>query len=75
MLGKKEKLMITHYMWARKSTYQLAELEKSLYNINSHNRNNPNATIVIAGDFNLGDVDWDSGTVPPGARERSNREK
>ena len=58
-----------------KSTYQLDELEKSLHNIKLISRNNPNATIVVAGDFNLGDVDWDNGIVPPGARDRSNREK
>ena len=58
-----------------KSTYQLDKLEKSLHNIKLISRNNPNATIVVAGDFNLGDVDWDSGIVPPGARDRSNREK
>ena len=58
-----------------KSTYQLDELEKSLHNINSITRNNPNATVIVAGDFNLGDVDWDSGIVPPGARDKSNSEK
>ena len=49
-----------------KSTYQLDELHKSLHNINLTSRNNPNATVVVAGDFNLGDVDWDSGIVPHG---------
>ena len=58
-----------------KSTYQLAELEKSLHNINLISHDNPNATVVVAGDFNLGDVDWDSCIVPPGARHRSNSEK
>ena len=58
-----------------KSTYQLDELEKSLHNINSITRNNPNATVIVAGDFNLGDVDWDCGIVPPGARDKSNSEK
>ena len=40
-----------------RSTHQAEELEKSLAFINNLTRNNPNATIVIAGDFNIGDVE------------------
>ena len=58
-----------------KSIYQLDEIEKSLQNISLISRYNPNATVAVAGDCNLGDVDWDSGIIPPRARDRSNSEK
>ena len=53
------------------TTNQLLELEKSLAHIQNHSKNNPNALIVVAGDFNAGGIDWESGTVPVGATNRA----
>ena len=54
-----------------RSTFQAEELDKSLNHIKVLTRNNPNALVVVAGDFNIGDVDWDNGVVPPGARDKT----
>ena len=54
-----------------RSTHQVLELEKSLNVIQNKTKNNPNATVVVAGDFNVGDICWDEGTAPPGAKDRT----
>ena len=51
------------------TTTQLLELEKSLEHINNMTRNNPNATIIVGGDFNAGDINWETNSVPSGAKQ------
>ena len=51
------------------TTAQLLELEKSLEHINNMTRNNPNATIIVGGDFNAGDINWETNSVPSGAKQ------
>ena len=41
------------------STKQLDELEKSLNYISNLTKNDPNSTLFLGGDFNLGDINWD----------------
>ena len=48
---------------------QQAEFEDSLQNLRKYAQHND--TIIIGGDFNFRDIDWDSDTVLPGAYERS----
>ncbi len=40
--------------------YQLEELYKSLQQIEEKCKNNPNSIIIVGGDFNAGDVDWET---------------
>jgi len=54
---------------------QLDELEKSLYFISNKIRNNPNHTVMLVGDFNLGDIEWDSETVDPKSTQKSASDK
>ena len=53
------------------TTRQLDELDKSLEHIKQLTRNNPNATIIVGGDFNAGDIDWDTNTVPSGSNQKT----
>ena len=48
---------------------QQTEFDASLQNLKKHSKIND--TIVIGGDFNFKDVDWDTESVPPGAYERA----
>ena len=48
----------------------LCDLENSIEKITQ-----PGQNLVIAGDFNCGDVDWDSSTVKPGAYDRAPNQK
>ncbi|KAI8517811.1 hypothetical protein Bbelb_038280 [Branchiostoma belcheri] len=49
-----------------KHSEQLDELEKSLTHIRSLTKNNPESTIILGGDFNLGDID----SIPTNSRKR-----
>ena len=51
------------------NTAQLLELEESLEHINNMTRNNPNATIIFGGDFNAGDINLETNSVPSGAKQ------
>ena len=42
---------------------QLNQLEKSLDQIYAMTKNNESSTIILGGDFNVGDINWDSLTV------------
>ncbi|KAI8488562.1 hypothetical protein Bbelb_335910 [Branchiostoma belcheri] len=53
-----------------KHSEQLEELQKSIKHVRSLTRNNPGSTIILGGDFNLGDVDWETESVPRNSRER-----
>ena len=48
---------------SQRSTQQLDELEKSLNYISNLTKNNPNSTLFLGGDFNLGDINWDDLTI------------
>ena len=49
----------------------MLELEKSLEEISSLTENNPSATVIVGGDFNAGDIDWITESVPMGAKQRN----
>ncbi|CAH1273930.1 Hypp5238 [Branchiostoma lanceolatum] len=53
-----------------KHSEQLDELEKSLKHIRNITKNNSGSTIILGGDFNLGDVDWETESIPKNSRER-----
>ena len=53
------------------TTRQQDELDKSLEHIKQLTRNNPNATIIVGGDFNAGYIDWDTNTVPSGSNQKT----
>ena len=46
---------------------QMREFDKSVSHIKSLARNSDSVTINVAGDFNLGDIDWHDESVPPGS--------
>ena len=48
----------------------LDQLDASLQQLSDKSRD-----FIICGDFNCSDVDWETGTVPPGASERPVQEK
>ena len=45
----------------------ITALKASLEHIRTLTKNNPKVTIIVGGDFNAKDVDWDSCSVKPGA--------
>ena len=54
---------------------QLEQLEKSLDQVTNKFKNNQNTTILLAGDFNAGDIDWDARLVRPNSSRRPVNEK
>ena len=53
------------------SIASLEALEKSIASIRNITRNNPRASIVIGGDFNAGDINWETCSVSPGSNKPS----
>ena len=51
------------------NTAQLLELEKSIKHINNMTWNNPNAAIIVGGDFNAGHINLETNSVPIGAKQ------
>ena len=45
-------------------------LISSLDHIASLTKNNPKATVIVGGDFNVRDIDWENQTVPEGAEHK-----
>lgn len=66
-LRNKHKLFIGSYYRSSSgnASNQLDELEKKLYHISNKTKNNPNHTMMLGGDFNLGDIQWDSEIIDP----------
>ena len=58
-----------HWTPADHSMAQLLELKKSLTTSNL-TRNNPDATIIVGGDFKAGDIDGETNSVPTVSLER-----
>lgn len=52
-------------------TTQLEELEKDLRQISEKYRYNPNCTILLGGDFNCGDISWESHTAQDNTDRKS----
>jgi len=50
---------------------QLNALEKSLQHISKKVKNNPNHTVILGGDFNLGDILWETETVDPSSQKKT----
>ena len=51
------------------------ELQKSLSHIDLTARNNPNAVIILGGDFNVPNIDWSTGKVLPGCTKKQPHER
>ncbi len=54
---------------------QLEQLEKGLTQIRHKLRNNPDCTMILAGDFNAGGIDWETGCVDPTSDKKAVNEK
>ncbi len=52
-------------------TIQLDELEKALTQISDKYKNNPDCTIFLGGDFNCGDITWETGTVQANSNRKN----
>jgi len=50
---------------------QLADLDSIVHCLNYKMKNNPNHTLMIGGDFNLGDINWDSESVHPKSAKKT----
>jgi len=72
IVNNKTKLYVgVFYRQPNANKVQLQCLEKSLQIIKKRSKNNPNSTIMIGGDFNCGDIDWDHCTVLPTSDKKS----
>ena len=63
-------LFIASYHMPHREHKHSDQLDASLQQLSDKSRN-----FIICGDFNCSDVDWETGTVPPGASERPVQEK
>ena len=61
------------YRQPNSNTDQLESLAKSLEIISEHTKNNPNNTILLGGDFNCKDIDWDNCIVISGRDQTAAR--
>ena len=52
-------------------TEDLKQLEKSLETIKEIIKNNPNNTIILEGDFNARDINWENSRVDPSSKQKS----
>ena len=50
---------------------QLDALGETLHHIGRKIKNNPNHTVMLGGDFNLGDINWDTETIDPSSQRKS----
>ena len=72
---KKESILVGAFYREPKSTMEaLEQLDLSISRIFKSNKYR-NCKIFLGGDFNLGDIDWHSGCVPTGARDKAYCEK
>ncbi len=55
--------------------YSLEELNRSLEQLALKTKNNKNSTIILGGDFNTGEIDWDTLSVKPGSPQKVINEK
>jgi hypothetical protein len=53
------------------STQDLDNLEEALLEISDLNKNNPRSTLILAGDFNARDIDWDNMTPKQECQKKS----
>ena len=51
------------------------QLETAIQQVVSKFKNNPNITYILGGDFNAGDIDWETGTVLPNSSAREINER
>ena len=68
--GEKPLHICSFYRPPSSGVNPLCDLENSIEKITQ-----PGQNVVIAGDFNCGDVDWDSSTVKPDAYDRAPNQK
>jgi len=54
---------------------QLEELDKSLQFISNKTKNNPNHSVMLSGDFNLGDINWETETIDPNSSKKTGCDK
>jgi len=58
-----------------KAVTQIDDLDRSLQVIRQKTKNNSKHTIILGGDFNLGDINWTSETVSSTADEKAGSER
>ena len=73
--GKRKLYMASFYRPPDESAANLDVLEKALRQIAERTRNNPNSVITIGGDFNCGDINWDTVTVNQNSSKKPLHEK
>ena len=61
--GNKKLVVGVFYRQPGNSTDQIDQLVKALQQVTGKFKNNNNITFMLGGDFNAGDIDWDTGTV------------
>ena len=72
LVNECQKLVIgVFYRQPDHHTHQVEQLEKALFQITTKLKNNPNATFMLSGDFNTGDINWDLGTVSPISNQKA----
>ena len=51
------------------------QLENAITQVMTKFKNNPNITYILGGDFNTGDIDWETGTILPNSPCKEANEK
>ena len=75
-LNKRKNIYIgVFYRQPNTSINRLESLGKSLDIISDLTQNNPNNTILLGGDFNCKDINWENYTVLPGSDQKKVRSK
>ena len=69
MLWTVLKLFLDYRTTSGHAVTQQAEFEECLQNLRKYSQQND--TIIIGGDFNFRDINWDTESVPPQAHERA----
>ena len=63
------------YRQPNNKTNQIEGLKSSLEKVSDLTKHSKNATIILGGDFNAGDIDWDRGQSRPDTRQKAVDEK
>ena len=50
------------------------ELNNVLHQIDQRTKNSKNAIVILGGDFNAPNIDWDTGTITEGSRDKKMHE-
>ena len=73
--GGRKVLLGSYYRPPEKGIESIDNLESVLVQIERKIKNNPNAIVVLGGDFNAGDIDWCSGKIHLHSKKRKLHER